>query len=341
MKYLLNVIIPSYNSELTIGNTIDSLLEDYQTVQDRLDLKIIISDDGSEDDIQAVLKEYSNFDVTLLKNPHSGVSGARNFGIQAVEQGYILFFDSDDNWALGAFENMLDHQWVGVDIQIFNTQINAKMLKSITWNDKLMIMKQTALLEKPYMQSGVCGNVYCAEFLKENRLIFNEKLRMGEDLVFNLQTLSEARNVYMSDVKSLIYSGEHSRQKYSKENLKNEIEFNAQIEMALNIKSEEYKDIDHKSDEDDIYTQFCLNGLSFLVTRYFINSQVKLSTLFHIRNCSRELKQISRIYPYQYALYKFSQNKGKYTVRKKDRLLLGLLNKHAYMLATLFTIMTN
>ena len=92
---LVSVVIPLYNAEKYIEETMQSILD--QTYKN---IEIVIVDDGSKDQSPSIVK-------ILLKIPRSskirssknqGVSVARNTGIENASGEYIAFLDSDDLW---------------------------------------------------------------------------------------------------------------------------------------------------------------------------------------------------------------------------------------------------
>ncbi len=103
----VSVIIPTYNRAKFIPNAVLSIIN-----QKYNNIEIIIVDDGSTDNTQAVvnsLKEkYSN--IIYCHNERSkGPSGARNTGIIKSSGDYVSFLDSDDIW-------MEDHIMKGLEI---------------------------------------------------------------------------------------------------------------------------------------------------------------------------------------------------------------------------------
>jgi glycosyltransferase involved in cell wall biosynthesis len=87
-----SVIIPVYNRENLIRETINSVLK-----QSFYDFEIIVVDDGSTDKTLSALKEYGNR-VKVLSQQNQGPGAARNIGIQIAQGKYITFLDSDDLW---------------------------------------------------------------------------------------------------------------------------------------------------------------------------------------------------------------------------------------------------
>ncbi len=97
---MISFIIPTYNSAKTIGKAIDSIINQKK----ELDREIVIIDDGSTDETEAViekykcrnLKELKGTKIKYYKKQNEGVASARNYGVQKAEGEYIIFVDSDD-----------------------------------------------------------------------------------------------------------------------------------------------------------------------------------------------------------------------------------------------------
>lgn len=91
----VRVVVPAYNAEQFLAETIESVLR-----QSYADLSLVVVDDGSQDGTAAIAGEYARLDgrVTLLSQPNSGVAAARNAGMcnlpDQVE--FVMFLDSDD-----------------------------------------------------------------------------------------------------------------------------------------------------------------------------------------------------------------------------------------------------
>lgn len=88
-----SVIIPLYNKEKEIKNTIQSVLNQTYKADE-----IIIVDDGSTDGSVAVIQKYFREQVSMIKQKNCGVSHARNRGIQEAQNEYLCFLDADDLW---------------------------------------------------------------------------------------------------------------------------------------------------------------------------------------------------------------------------------------------------
>lgn len=101
----ISVIIPTYNVEKFIGETLESVIN--QTFED---MEIICVNDGSSDGTLDILKEYSNNDgrIKIIDKENGGVGSARNRGLDAAKGKYIIFLDSDDMLDLNALSELYD-----------------------------------------------------------------------------------------------------------------------------------------------------------------------------------------------------------------------------------------
>ena len=85
--------MPVYNKDMYIKKTICSILEQsYQYFE------LIIINDGSTDNSLSVIQAFSDKRIRLYTKSNSGVSDARNYGIEKAQYSYIAFCDADDEW---------------------------------------------------------------------------------------------------------------------------------------------------------------------------------------------------------------------------------------------------
>ena len=98
---MFSVIIPLYNKAPYIAKAIESVLG--QTYRD---FEVIVIDDGSTDQSLEVAKTFENKSNTIISQPNSGVSTARNNGVKLAKHPYICFLDADDWWHPTFLEEM-------------------------------------------------------------------------------------------------------------------------------------------------------------------------------------------------------------------------------------------
>ncbi len=98
---MFSVIIPLYNKAPYVAKAIESVLG--QTYRD---FEVIVIDDGSTDQSLEVAKAFENKSITIISQPNSGVSTARNNGVKLAKYPYICFLDADDWWHPTFLEEM-------------------------------------------------------------------------------------------------------------------------------------------------------------------------------------------------------------------------------------------
>ena len=91
----VSVVIPAYNAERTLGETLRSVI-----AQTHTNLEILVVDDGSTDDTARIADGFAMRDerVRVLRQANAGVAAARNAGIAASKGEFVAPLDSDDLW---------------------------------------------------------------------------------------------------------------------------------------------------------------------------------------------------------------------------------------------------
>ena len=105
MKYKFSVIIPIYNVENYIEETILSVIN--QSIGFQENIQIILVNDGSPDNSKDICLEYVNKypnNIIYIEQENKGVSSARNNGLNYAKGEIINFLDSDDKWSNNAFK---------------------------------------------------------------------------------------------------------------------------------------------------------------------------------------------------------------------------------------------
>ncbi len=102
----ISVIIPIYNTEYYLEETLDNLVN--QTFINNME--VIMIDDGSTDDSKYIIEKYAldyeNFYAFHKKNEGPGI--ARNFGLLLARGEYVHFMDSDDLITHDAYEKLYE-----------------------------------------------------------------------------------------------------------------------------------------------------------------------------------------------------------------------------------------
>ena len=137
-EYKISVIIPVYNVEKYLEETIESVVN--QTIGFD-NIQMILVNDGSPDNSEEICLKYKEKypdNVVYVKQENAGVSSARNNGLKHATGKYVNFFDSDDIWDKNAYEKaikFLDSN-LSVDLVAFRLIVM----------ELLMLMKNLLLL---------------------------------------------------------------------------------------------------------------------------------------------------------------------------------------------------
>ncbi len=104
MNPLVTVIIPTHNRELMVREAVLSVIGQTYTA-----LEILVVDDGSTDNTAAILARCGDSRMRVIRQPHQGVSSARNKGLGMARGSFIAFLDSDDLWEPDKVALQLSH----------------------------------------------------------------------------------------------------------------------------------------------------------------------------------------------------------------------------------------
>ncbi len=121
MTNTISVIVPVYNAEKYLRRCLDSICG--QTYKH---LEIILINDGSSDNSQAICEEYLKKDsrIKLFNQENGGSSIARNTGLDNATGAFIAFVDSDDHIKPTMYQEMLE-LLVKHDLDVVEVERNA------------------------------------------------------------------------------------------------------------------------------------------------------------------------------------------------------------------------
>lgn len=102
----VSVIVPVYNVEKYIRVCLDTLV--HQTLSN---IEIIVVNDGTKDDSQKIIDEFSSLypdKIIALKKENGGLSDARNYGLEHASGAYVGFVDSDDYTDIEMYQKLYE-----------------------------------------------------------------------------------------------------------------------------------------------------------------------------------------------------------------------------------------
>lgn len=215
---LLSIIIPVYNGENYIVNTLNQILSgNFQ------DFEIIVVNDGSRDRSAQVVGEMQKKDprIKLYNKENGGVASSRNFGIHKATGKYVCLVDQDDIVKKDMYRQLVNRlEQDGSDMGICSAAywINGKEFIRDKYEDKLYCgaeVKENLLFpiifngyEVPnisykgnhYPEIWTC--IFKRSFLLENNIRFRIYVDYEDDLLVKVESLSKA-----SKVSTVSYAG--------------------------------------------------------------------------------------------------------------------------------------
>lgn len=192
----ITVIIPCFNSELTIGRAMDSILH-----QTTMPAQIIFADDASTDNTIKILEKIKNdnpeLNINILRlEKNMGPATARNRAWDVANQKYITFLDSDDSWHPQKIELQYNFMLGNPDASLSGhfSKILSKKNYVHGPNIENVINKKISssqlLMSNKFMTRTVC-------LKKEIPFRFKEGKRYSEDYLLWLEICLSGRNCYL------------------------------------------------------------------------------------------------------------------------------------------------
>lgn len=110
---IISVVIPAFNSEKTIRETIDSVLQ-----QTFIYFEIIIINDGSQDSTLEIIEQIKDERIKVFSFENAGGNISRNRGLKLARGEFVSFLDADDLWTSDKLKSQLDALRNNLDAQV-------------------------------------------------------------------------------------------------------------------------------------------------------------------------------------------------------------------------------
>ena len=154
-------------------------------------LEILLIDDGSTDDSHAICERWLEKDkrITLQHQNNSGVSTARNRGLDHANGHYVVFVDADDMLEPCAIETYVKNmEACDAQLLIGEYKSNVPISRTEKYSDKVVEMSRNQAIVHLLLPRGMNGSVWAKTFVRsvieENKIRFDAQIRYCEDVLF-------------------------------------------------------------------------------------------------------------------------------------------------------------
>ena len=221
---LISVIIPLYNKEAIIEQSVKSVL-----LQSFKDFELIIVDDGSTDGSYEIVENIHDSRIRLIHQENGGPSKARNTGVYYAKGDWILFLDADDELAEGALEHLMNKTKTHSEANIIDGSFCARTAVS----EKRTVYKENILIKNNYKVffyretlPSTGHTLFKTDLIK--KYPYNQNIRRYEDVELIMRILKEAKIVTTSQIIFYVnadYSSASSARKTIKEDYLGHLDF--------------------------------------------------------------------------------------------------------------------
>lgn len=216
MNSKISVIMPVYNAEKFIKDSIESILN--QTYKN---FEFIIVNDGSIDSSLKIIKEYKEKDnrIKIIDQKNEGVSRSRNNAIKKSTGIYIAFIDADDVWENNKIERQIQEFKKDEKLKICGTK--AKIINEDNTETGEVFdypplenkkIKYSSIYKNPFITSSI---MIKKDILNTNNL-FNKKMNFCEDYEFITKYIykNKSKNIDEYLIKYRIHKNSSSRKTF-------------------------------------------------------------------------------------------------------------------------------
>ena len=194
MKPYFSVIIPLYNKENFVLNTIKSVWNQTFT-----DYEIIIIEDCSTDKSLDIVSKIENDTIRIIRHEkNKGLSASRNTGIKNANANYLAFLDADDLWKEDYLQELFHLITEFPEAKLFATNY-----EEFYSDDKILVPEnnsknlQNNSLIPDFFEISLAQPLYCPSSFCVEKSIFetvgyyDETITFGEDVDFNIRANNE------------------------------------------------------------------------------------------------------------------------------------------------------
>ncbi|PTX61158.1 GT2 family glycosyltransferase [Kordia periserrulae] len=198
---LFSVIIPLYNKETYIQQTVESVLQQTFT-----DFELLIVNDASTDKSVSIVSQISDDRIQLIENPENlGLSTTRNHGIFKASGEIIALLDADDVWLPNFLETIHKLHTTFPEASLYGTdymEVYASHENLVPKKNMDASLQGTSFLLDDFFKASMFQPIFCQSsvaFKKEicqDVEVFDSKITFAEDIDFYIRFCSKYRVAY-------------------------------------------------------------------------------------------------------------------------------------------------
>lgn len=211
----ISIIVPVYKVEKYLPCCIESVL-----AQSFTDYELLLIDDGSPDHCGEICDEYARKDerIRVFHQQNSGVSAARNKGLDEARGSYVTFVDSDDwigeDYLQALYDALPDKVSRGVVIEGINRVYPDERTEKMQLPGDMQFFTSDIYRIMTEYFSGNIGyshsKLYNLSLIKEYDICFSRQLSLLEDMLFLYDYAFHADFVLLKEAYNYFYRTAHS-----------------------------------------------------------------------------------------------------------------------------------
>lgn len=285
-KGMISIILPVYNAEKTLNRCLESIVS-----QSFRNWELVVVDDGSTDRSTEIIESFmaQNKRIVLYRKKNGGVGSARNYGLKEAKGEYLTFVDGDD-WLDRDYLDKLYASAHSYDLVLSYPKKIIDSTVSVSEHNQFFVSRENfaRLFTDGNLQFNTSpwAKLYRTEIVRQYGVLFDEKMRIGEDALFLFEYILHSSTVNVINYSGYCYyfTSEGSLTKRVN-NIDNELYCYHKIYDVLDVFS---SIVDHKTPEFE-------SSIGWLQGYY---SRRVMNTLYHMDSNIKDRLDIIRTIDY-------------------------------------------